>query len=478
MMEIVPGPPLAEVVADVLVVPILADGTSTPELTELETLVGGETIGAALDRAGFEGKVGEVVSFLTTGPVREVVFVGLGDEVTVDTLRQAAGSAARRVGKAAEVATTLHRFDLDGAAEAVALGWRLGAYRFDRYRSEPTTRRTERLFLVGGADGDGLARAEVLAEAVAWARDLVNEPAAAKSPARMAELAMELHPDVAAEVYDEAACAEEGFGGLLAVGAGSARPPRMVVLRYRPEGASSFVALVGKGIVFDSGGLSLKPPQAMEAMKTDMAGAAAVLAAVRAVARLGLPVELLAVTPFAENMPGGGAQRPGDVLTTYGGKTIEVLNTDAEGRLVLADALAYAAAAGPDVIVDLATLTGACKVALGPKIAGVFGNDEAIVDEVVAAARTAGESVWPLPLERSYRSMIDSTVADMKNTGERFGGAITAALLLAEFVEDRPWAHLDIAGPARADKAEHEVPKGGTGFGVRTLVEFVAGRAR
>jgi leucyl aminopeptidase len=239
------------------------------------------------------------------------------------------------------------------------------------------------------------------------------------------------------------------------------------------------LAFVGKGIVFDSGGLSIKPAKGMETMKTDMSGAAAVLNAVWAIARLGLPVEVLAITPITENMPGGGAIRPGDVFTARNGKTVEVLNTDAEGRLVLADGLSLAVEADPALIVDVATLTGACMVALGKGVAGLFASDDEVAEQVANAAAAAGESVWRLPMEASYRQKLESEVADLKNIGDAFGGAITAALFLKEFTGDVPWAHLDIAGPARAESAEHYLTKGGTGFAVRTLValaEAVAGR--
>jgi leucyl aminopeptidase len=311
------------------------------------------------------------------------------------------------------------------------------------------------------------------------ARDLVNEPAVAKPPTTMAAIASEIaeRHGIDIRIYDETEFDEEGFGGLKAVNLGSEHPGRMVVLKYRPEGATRSIALVGKGIVFDSGGLSLKPASGMETMKTDMSGAAAVLAAVDTIASLGLPVNVTGITPLTENMTGGGAQRPGDVLKARNGKTIEVLNTDAEGRLVLADGLSLAVEEEPDLIVDIATLTGACAVALGPKIAGVWASDDDAAAAIDDAAARSGEKVWRMPLEREYRSFIDSDIADMKNTGERYGGAISAALLLAEFAGDGPWAHLDIAGPARSAKAEHYIAKGGTGFGVRTLVELAAGYA-
>ncbi len=473
-MEIAIGGGIGEERGDRLVVPVLSDLTWGPGAGEVRDALDGR-VETFLEAVDFEGKRGQVAVLPVADelPYGDVMFLGLGDEVDAEALRRAAGTAASRSGRSRTVATTLHRIDIDGAVEAVAVGYLLGSYSFDRYRSDPKPRRNERLVLLdAGAVDDEIAAGRMIAEGVALARDLVNEPAVAKPPEALAEIARGLSGSVQVDVYDEAACVEMGFGGLLAVAAGSARAPRMVVMRYEPDGATASLGLVGKGIVFDSGGLSLKPAKSMEEMKTDMAGAAAVFGAVKVIASLGLPVRVVAVTPITENMPGGGAIRPGDVLTAYNGKTIEVLNTDAEGRLVLADGLAYVAETEPDLIVDVATLTGACKVALGPKIAGVLGNDDDAIERVVTAARTAGESVWQLPLEREYRKMIDSAIADMKNTGERWGGAITAALLLDEFVGERPWVHLDIAGPARAASEEHYITKGGTGFGVRTIVEL------
>jgi leucyl aminopeptidase len=249
----------------------------------------------------------------------------------------------------------------------------------------------------------------------------------------------------------------------------------MVVMKYSPAGATQTVAFVGKGIVFDSGGLSIKPAAGMETMKTDMAGAAAVMGAMQVIARLGLKVNAIGVTPLTENLTGGSAQRPGDVMTAYNGKTIEVLNTDAEGRLVLADGLSLAVEMKPDLVIDIATLTGACKVALGTNIGGLLSNSDDAAELVGSAARAAGEKMWRLPLEREYASLVESDIADMKNTGGRWGGTITAALILEAFVGDTPWVHLDVAGPARADKTEHYVLKGGSGFGVRTLVAVAEG---
>jgi leucyl aminopeptidase len=305
-------------------------------------------------------------------------------------------------------------------------------------------------------------------------RDLVNTPAGDQPPATLAERAARI-PGVDVEIVDGDEATTRGYGGLLAVASGATNPPRMVLLRYEPEGATASVAFVGKGIVFDSGGLSIKPAKGMEAMKTDMAGAASVFGAMQAIAALELPIRVLGVAPLAENMTGGAAQRPGDILTAYGGKTVEVLNTDAEGRLVLADGLGIAGEADVDLLVDIATLTGAAKVALGQLIGAVLGNDEDAVESVLAAGKFAGEKWWQLPLEQEYRPKLDSSIADLQNiSDDRWGGAINAALFLSEFAGDQPWVHLDVAGPARADRTEHYVVKGGSGFGVRTLIELAA----
>lgn len=477
MTEIIGGGSVREASGDLLCIPVLADRTFGP---------GGEAVAARLgdwvdgyfDAADFTGKPGQQVRVpggdLSFG---EVLFLGMGDDVDAEGIRRAAGSLARAARRAPQAATTLHLLDVDGATEATALGYLLGGYAFDAYRSEPKERLNERLILLEEPDDldDAVARASVVAAGVTLARDLVNEPAGAKPPALLAERAAQI-PGVEVEIVDEDEARERGYGGLLAVASGADNPPRMVLLRYEPAGATASLALVGKGIVFDSGGLSIKPAKMMEDMKTDMAGAATVFGAMQAIAALGLPIEVLGVTPLTENMTGGSAQRPGDVFTAFGGKTVEVLNTDAEGRLVLADGLGIAAEAGVDLIIDVATLTGAAKVALGPLIGAAFGNDDAAMASLLAAGRFAGEKWWEMPLEREYRSKLDSSIADIQNIApDRWGGAINAALFLSEFVGDRPWLHLDIAGPARADKTEHYLTEGGTGFGVRTLVALAEG---
>jgi leucyl aminopeptidase len=331
--------------------------------------------------------------------------------------------------------------------------------------------RTRRLVLAGAAEGEG-RRGLTLAAAVAMARDLTNRPANHKAPQQIASwAAIELgDAGIDVEIWDEGRIAEERLGALLAVASGSAQTPRLVRAHHRPDDAVARLVFVGKGIVFDSGGLSIKPADGMVAMKTDMAGAAAVLCAVWAIARLEIPVEVIAITPLTENMVGAAAMRPGDVITARNGKTIEVLNTDAEGRLVLADGLVVAAEEQPDLVVDLATLTGACKVALGLKTAGLFASDDDVAATLESAARSAGEQLWRLPIEEEARTKLDSPVADLKNIGDRWGGAGTAALFLREFTDGVAWAHLDIAGPARVETAEHYLSIGASGFGVRTLV--------
>jgi len=362
-------------------------------------------------------------------------------------------------------------------AEAVALGALLGGYSFGRYRRGGTRPAALTLLGAGPEAAGAVRRAEVLAAAVALVRDLVNTSPSDLVPTALAAEAERVAAacGLDAEVLDEKALAENGYGGILGVGQGSVHPPRLVRLEYAPPGAQRTVVFAGKGITFDSGGLSLKPSKAMETMKSDMGGAAATLGAMQAIAELGPAVRVIGYLPLAENMPSGTAQRPSDVLTIYGGTTVEVLNTDAEGRLVLADALARSAADSPDLVVDVATLTGAQLVALGPRIGGVMANDDTLRDAIVDAARRAGEAMWPMPLPDELRKGLDSAVADLANVAaDRYGGMLVAGLFLREFVPSGVrWAHLDIAGPAFNDGAPHGyTPKGGTGAATRTLVQI------
>jgi leucyl aminopeptidase len=324
-----------------------------------------------------------------------------------------------------------------------------------------------------------LQRAKMVGEAVNLARDLVNTPPSEKSPPHLAERIAAAASDVgiSVQVWDERRIADERFGGLLGVAAGSAEPPRFVVLDYRHGGDRPTLALVGKGVTFDSGGLNLKPGPSMEDMKSDMTGAAVVAAAIAGAARLGLPVNLVGYLAVTENMTGGKAMKLGDVLTMRNGKTVEIMNTDAEGRLILADALSYAVEQKPHRVLDLATLTGACMVALGPKVAGLFANDESFCQELITACRLTGERVWRLPLEDDYMEQLKSQVADLKNVGGKWGGAITAAKFLEQFVGATPWIHLDIAGPSWCDSDNATRDIGGTGCFVRTLLAFLESSA-
>ena len=444
----------------------LGDGLSLVEAL-------GEGFERLLDESEFEGKPGQSVVYHTGAMApHTVIALGVGDDPQSEALRQAAGTLGAKTTKATSVATTLAQ---DGGVGSVVEGFLLAQYVFNRYLSDPKKVKTEQLTLIGPGGPDAVVDATVKAEATMLARDLINTPAADKSPETMVEIIEGLSAEAGFRVvvHDESALAEGGYGGILGVAAGSHRPARLVEMWHEPADAEAFIVLVGKGITFDSGGLSLKPAAGMETMKTDMSGAAAVIGAMSAIARLGLGVKVVGLTPLTDNMPGPAAIKPGDVLTARNGKTIEVLNTDAEGRLVLADALSLGVELEPDLMIDVATLTGACKVALGEKIGGAMGTDMALVDRIVAVGETTGERFWPLPLPDDYRSLIDTPIADMKNTGGRFGGALTAGLLLKEFVGDIPWTHLDVAGPARWPDAEHYQTKGGSGFAVRTLVALV-----
>ena len=439
-----------------------------------------------LTHTAFKGKVAEVALVPTLGRVsaRTIVVAGLGDkgEAGRNEVMRAAGSAGRRLTDRSTIASALHADVPDPQAVAGATeGFLLGSYKFTTYKSDPHPSKIERIAMLGGPADDLIERGVATADATTLARDLTNEPADTIYPETLAERAREV-ADAAGlgfEVLDESELAERGFGGLITVGKGSAKPPRFIVMRYEPDGeARQTLAVIGKGITFDSGGLSIKPAGSMEAMKTDMGGAAAVIGAMSAMSRLKPQIEVLGLVVAAENMVSDRSVKPGDVIKHYGGGTSEVLNTDAEGRLVLADALAYACERGVDAIVNVATLTGAIMVALGPKASGLFSNDDALREEVADAAERAGERVWPMPLYDDYRSDIDSEIADIKNTGSRWGGAIKAALFLRNFVaKGVPWAHLDIAGPARNDSAYDEVPKGGSGVATRTLIAWIEGRA-
>ncbi|MEN3121556.1 leucyl aminopeptidase [Janibacter sp. LM] len=435
-------------------------------------------------------KVGDTTTLAAVPGVSadKVVLVGLGEgEGGSDPLRRAAGAAVRAAGKGS-VALSLPHTDEAGLA-AIAEGAFSGAYAFTAHKSAAPTAEDREITVFSGlgrkdSPKDVIARAETVARNVAWARDLVNTAPNLLYPQSFTEQVQQVAKassgKLTVEVLDDEALVAGGFGGIVGVGQGSSRPPRIVTLSYAPRSKKvPHVALVGKGITFDTGGVCIKPSAGMTTMKSDMAGAAAVAATVVAAAELGLPIAVTGYLCLAENMPGGNAQRPGDVVTMRNGTTVEIIDTDAEGRMVLADGMALAAESGPDQILDVATLTGACVVALGPKIFGVMGNDDALRTAITVASERADEASWPLPLPADLRSGLDSAVADIAHKGDRWGGALTAGLFLQEFAKDSsgeqiPWAHLDIAGPSFNEGAPWgHVPKGGTGVAVGTLLEHL-----
>jgi leucyl aminopeptidase len=476
--------PAESLPADCIVIGI-ATGPSGPLPTAL-TEVLGDRLAEILGTLGATGAEGEVVKLPAPAGLatRLILAVGLGANqhgYEAEVLRRAAGSAARALAGAGTVGLALPARTPE-AVEAVALGGLLGAYTFTDYRTgDRTAAPVHELVILTDLAGQAAAeaavrRAGVLGDEVNRARDLVNTPANDLYPESFAAAVTAVGErfGTTVQVFDEAALTAGGFGGILGVGQGSARPPRLVRITHTHPAAPSSLAIVGKGITYDSGGISLKPVGANEIMKRDMSGAAAVLATVLAAARLDLPVTVTGWLALAENMPSGRALRPGDVLKMYGGRTVEVLNTDAEGRLVLADALVRAVEERPDAVVDVATLTAAMRFGLGNHLFGVMSNDEAFRSRVVTAADRAGERSWPMPLPRELRPSLDSRVADLANVGERMGGGLVAGLFLQEFVPaDLPWAHLDIAGPAFHEGEPHGyTPSGGTGCAVRTLVRL------
>jgi leucyl aminopeptidase len=482
-----------KVSADLLAVPIYSDGNVPGSEAVASAL--GVALKDLLDQSRCKGELGDVCLVPTYGRlgVKQVMFVGLGEKgkSRARDIRKAGATVARRVGTAKTIATTIPQAAKGGAdelSEAFAEGFLLGSYRFDRYKDSNNGDRPKGVDTVSilGAKGwdarkvtSGVSRAEVIAAATSLARDLTNIPAMDKSPESLAAEARRIGKagGMTVKVLDEKQLEAGGYGGLIGVGRGSRKPPRLIEISYKPAGAKKHIALVGKGITFDSGGLDIKT-QGMDWMKTDMAGAAAVLGTMQAISKLKPKgVAITGIVCTAENMPGGNALHPGDVLTMRGGKTVEVGNTDAEGRLVMSDGIVHAREKKADVIVDIATLTGACMVALGSKYFGVFSNDDKLGKDLTAAADRAGELAWVLPLAREYRKDIDSDIADLKNIGGRYAGAITAALFLAEFAGETSWAHLDIAGPARSESDDYEVPKGSTGAAVRTLVDWLTNGA-
>lgn len=480
--------PLASVSADVLAIGLFDGDAALP--AGLEGLSIRETLGRLIEAKDLSRSVGDVVPLLGLKDsglaASSVVAFGLGTREKYDN--GAAFSAGVALGKKLaarprdRVAVAV---PASGDPAAIVEGLIVGTRAPDLRKSEPSRHPFGTLTIVGPADAsdsfdDAVLRGEVVGHAVNLARDLANTPPSEKSPTGLAARAREAAESagLSVVVWDEAKIREERFGGLLGVAAGSEQPPAFVILEHRKGGDSPTMAMVGKGVTFDSGGLSLKPSASMEDMKSDMTGAAVVLATMTAIARLGIEANVVGYLVMSENMVNGRAMKLGDVLTMRNGKTVEILNTDAEGRLILADALSYAAEQEPSGILDLATLTGACIVALGTKVAGLFANHDAFASDVIRASSQTGERVWRLPLDDDYRELIKSHVADLKNVGGKWGGAITAAKFLEEFVAGRPWVHLDIAGPSWADSESPSRDAGGTGCFVRTLVALIETSAK
>ena len=485
-------------------------GVDTGALASAAGLSAAEAI-SAYDVSGQAGEVTRVAARTSDGVVR-LILLGVGDGSPAE-LRRAGAALARQLERGRQAVAVLPSDAAGDGTDAFTEGLLLGGYKFSMRAGTPgpapsgatagptgptgptgpgepggnphSDGRSVRL-LVPARDGGGdrePGRATVIAAAVALARDLINMPSDIKSPRWLAARAVAAagRHGLGVRVRDEAELARDGFGGIVAVGAGSVHPPRMIELSYAPEGAGSHVVLVGKGITFDSGGLSLKPNDGMRLMKTDMAGGAAVIAVMSALAALGVRARVTGLVAAAENMPSGSAMRPGDIITTFGGRTVEVLNTDAEGRLVLADLLAYARATlDPDVTVDLATLTGAARIALGASTGALYASEDALAEALATAGTAAGEPLWRMPMPADYASALTSATADLAHVpsvlnGARNGqaGSIVAAMFLREFTGGRRWAHLDIAGPARAGGDDGEITKGGTGFGTRLLLHWL-----
>jgi leucyl aminopeptidase len=479
-----------DVEAEALVVTIY-EGEKANEgaLKELDERTGG-IVGEMLGTDEMRGKQGDMVYVHRPGNLRaqRLLLVGAGkrEDFSLDTVRKVTGTAARFLrGKGARSMAVLRRSQLDisKSAQAAVEGVLLGLFEPDMYKTEnKEERRIEVLILLAAAPGsedalaEGVERGRIIGEAVNLARELSNEPSSTLTPSELAERAKETASKFGldVDVLDEARMKELGMGALLGVARGSDEPAKLVVLRYTADEADSdVIAIVGKGITFDSGGISIKPAEGMEKMKYDMSGAAATLAAMRAIAQLKPRVNVIGVMPTTENMPSGRAYKPGDVLRAMSGKTIEVINTDAEGRLILADAITYARRLGATKIIDLATLTGAVSIALGPINVAILGNDQLFVDEMREAAREVGERFWQLPMDKDYREMIKSDIADIKNSAGRNAGTITAAYFLHEFAEETPWVHLDIAGTAWENDRKPYMSKGPTGVAIRTLINYV-----
>lgn len=475
---------LPRIKADIAAVGIFEDGAPADFLVLDKSLEG--SLSSSLKKEDFLPELGKTFEFRTQGYIKplKVVVAGLGkkEDFSLDSCRRSASSVARKTRYAQKIATSLFGYELLGerAAQAYIEGWILGSYKFEKYKREKAETKQQELEIVMPRNSpvaqirEQIEKGEIIANSTIFARNLTNEPANLLLPSDLAEEAKKIAKKygLGSKILDPSSEEMKSMGLLLGVGSGSRHPPKLIHLSYRPKNAKKHVALIGKGMTFDSGGLSLKSSEKMEGMKYDMAGAATVLATIKGAAELKLPVRISAIIPVAENMPGNDAMRPGDVLKASNDKTVEIVSTDAEGRLILADALCYACRQGVDEIIDVATLTGACAIALGKLSSGVMGNNDPMVEKLLEASSSAGEYMWRLPLYKEYKEQLKSEIADIKNMGDKEGGALTAALFLQEFV-DRPWIHIDIAGTAWTEKQLDYCSKGATGVGVRTLLEYL-----
>ncbi len=439
----------------------------------------------------FEADLGQSVMLTRTfGKIgsKRVLLVGLGEKskFSANVLRKAGTLIMNKIRNISETAIISPEFTTDsGNVSALTEGLLLGSYEFSKYKTDkvPQKKIEKVIFSTNLIKASSfeveVEFAKLIADSTNLARDLVNEPPIYLTPSKLAETASKLAEEVGleCEIYDYQEIEKRGMAGLMAVSSGSEEPPRFIHLVYEPQrNTKKSIAIVGKGITFDSGGLCLKPPDSMRTMKMDMGGSAVVLGVMKAIAKLKPSIRVHGLIASSENMTGGKAYKPDDVIKAYNGKTIEVINTDAEGRVVLSDALSYAVELKVDEIIDLATLTGACMVGLGSYTAGVMGNNQKLIDKIRKASDLVGEKTWQLPMDDELRAEISSNVADIKNAGSRMGGAITAAMFLENFVGDVPWVHIDIAGPAFMEKQSEWVPKGGTGFGVRTIIKYLTGK--
>ncbi|MGH7500019.1 MAG: leucyl aminopeptidase [Gemmatimonadales bacterium] len=471
----------------------VARGPLPPSLAELDRASGG-ALGRLAASGDFSGKRDEVVVLYPSGPAARVLLVGVGkaDEVTRGAIRRAAAAAAKRARALGVPRAAFHlaaeargTVSAEEAGQAIAEGLAQGVWQFNEMKRPPEEKKLslERVDILGPTDTEAMSQGHRIGAAIGagqtLARGIQVLPGNVCTPTYVAQTASEIAAryGFGITVLDKAAIEKERMGALLAVAQGSAEEPRFISLEYNGSGGAP-VVLIGKGVTFDTGGISIKPAQNMEEMKYDMSGAAAVLGTFEALGRLRPPVHVVGLVPSTENMPSGTAVKPGDVITSMSGKTIEVINTDAEGRLILCDALSYAKRYQPAAVLDIATLTGAIVVALGHTATGVMGTDDGLIEEVRAAGERAGERVWPLPLWDEYRDLMKSDIADVKNAGGRPAGSISAGWFLREFVEGFPWAHLDIAGTAYTDRDDATRVKGPTGIGVRLFTEFVLGRQR